>query len=97
MKSLSETYREKIMKSFITLPAHFDGKSIVLDTPFKLQPNDKLLVTLLQSEDDVLKDSFGERKEWFSTSLSQLNKAYSEDESEYSLSLMTRLLAGCIV
>jgi len=70
-------------KPLITLPAHFDGKAIILDTPFELQPEDKLLVTILKAE-------FGtdERKEWIASSLSQLNIAYSENEPEYSPSLI---------
>jgi len=71
------------MKPLVTLPAHFDGKEIILDTAFTLQPNDKLLVTILKSEIGA-----DERKEWITSSLSQLNKAYSNDEPEYSLSLV---------
>jgi hypothetical protein len=71
------------MKPLITLPAHFDGKAIILDTPFTLQPDDKLLVTILKYE-----ISTDEREDWNASSLSQLNKAYSEDEPEYSLSLI---------
>jgi len=71
------------MKPLVTLRAHFDGKEIILDTAFTLQPNEKLLVTILKSEIDA-----DERKEWINSSLSQLNNAYSEDEPEYSLSLI---------
>ena len=71
------------MKPLVTLPAHFDGKEIILDTPFTLKPADKLLVTILKSE--IAAD---EREEWNTSSLSQLNKAYSNDEPEYSLSLV---------
>ena len=70
-------------KPLITLPFHFDGKSIILDMPFELQLQDKLLVTILKSEPEA-----DERKEWITSSLSQLNKAYPEDEPEYSLSLI---------
>lgn len=71
------------MKPLITLPAHFDGKSIILDAPFKLESDAKLLVTVLQSS------SYAEEKdEWDVSSLLQLNKAYSEDEPEYSLFLV---------
>ncbi len=31
----------------ITLPAHFDGKQILLDAPFELEPDTELLVTIL--------------------------------------------------
>jgi len=71
------------MKPLVTLPAHFDGNAIILDAPFTLQPDDKLLVTILKSEIGA-----DERKDWITSSLSQLNKAYSNDEPEYSLSLI---------
>lgn len=71
------------MKPLVTLPAHFDGNAIILDTPFTLQPDDKLLVTILKSEIGA-----DERKDWITSSLSQLNNAYSEDEPEYLLSLV---------
>jgi len=71
------------MKALITLPAHFDGKSIILDTAFKLQPHDKLLITVLKSESET-----DEKKEWDTSSLLQLNKAYGEDEPEYSFSVI---------
>lgn len=70
-------------KPLITLPAHFDGKEIILDAPFELQPNDKLLVTILKSEAD-----YDERKDWTDSTLSQLNRAYSENEPEYSVSMI---------
>ncbi len=70
-------------KPLITLPAHYDGSSIVLDTDFNLQPNDKLLITVLQYETDM-----DEKKEWTASSLSQLNKLYTEDEPEYPVSLI---------
>ena len=43
----------------ITLPAHFDGSRILLDEPFELEPDTKLMITVLpkQQEDD-------ERQDW---------------------------------
>lgn len=73
----------KMKKPLITLPAHFDGKSIILDAPFELHPHDKLLVTILKPESES-----DERKDWIASSLSQLNKAYSKDEPDYSLSMI---------
>lgn len=73
-------------KPLITLPAHFDGKSIILDAPFELHPRDKLLVTILKTEVES-----AERKDWIASSLSQLNKGYSNDDPEYSLSLIKEL------
>lgn len=69
------------MTALVTIPAHFDGKSIVLDTSFSLQQNDKLLITVLSSG-----NTGDERSEWVNASLSQLGGVYNEDEPEYSLS-----------
>lgn len=71
------------MKPLVTLPAHYDGNSIVLDIPYNLQPSDKLLVTVLQYDSGI-----NEKEEWIASSLSQLNSAYSEDEPEYPQSLI---------
>lgn len=78
-----EKLKENAMKTLVTLPAHYDGKKIVLDKPFNLKPDDKLLITILDSESSV-----DERKDWIASSLSRLNKAYDEDEPEYSSSLI---------
>ncbi len=73
----------KMKKPLITLPAHFDGKSIILDAPFELHPQDRLLVTVLKFE-----SKSDERKDWIDSSLSQLSTIYSEDEPDYSLSMI---------
>ena len=61
----------------ITLKAHFDGQAIVLDEPYALPANARLLVTLVESEQDV------ERCAWTDLSLSGLAGAYGEDEPDY--------------
>ena len=61
----------------ISLSAHFDGQSIQLDEPYKLQPNTKLIVTILPEQPE-------ERLAWLSLSMHQLNNAYSEDD-DYSI------------
>ena len=33
--------------SNVSIPAHFDGERILLDEPIELQPNTKLIVTVL--------------------------------------------------
>jgi hypothetical protein len=71
------------MKSIVTLPAHYDGSRIVLDAPYELKSNDKLLVTLLQPGTGE-----EEKKEWTESSLSHLNDAYGKNEPEYSISLV---------
>jgi len=58
--------------------AHFDGDTIVLDEPFELKPNMRLMVTVLGEETD-------ERDEWRILAKQSLARAYSDDEPEYSL------------
>lgn len=57
----------------ISLSAHFDGQSIQLDEPYKLEPNIKLIVTLLPEES-------AERESWLWLSRHQLNNAYSQND-----------------
>ena len=63
----------------ITLRAHFDGKQILLDEPFPLQPNTKLIVTVIPDPLDE------ERDDWGRLALQNLARAYGPDEPEYSL------------
>lgn len=63
----------------ITLRAHFNGTQVVLDEPFSLQQDAKLLVTVLPGE------SNDEREDWLGLSAQGLEKAYGDDEPEYSL------------
>jgi hypothetical protein len=62
----------------VTLRAHFNGTQVVLDEPFSLEPNVKLLVTVLPIETDV------ERDDWLRFSVKGLETAYGDDEPEYS-------------
>ena len=65
-----------------TLRAHFDGKQILLDEPFELELNAKLIVTVLPNSSDK------EREDWAGLSLEGLARAYGDDEPEYSLDLI---------
>ncbi len=38
------------MKTLTTVPAHFDGKEIKLDIPVELEPNTRLLITILDND-----------------------------------------------
>jgi hypothetical protein len=40
------------MKALTTVPGHFDGKEIKLDVPVTLEPNTRLLITILDSSED---------------------------------------------
>ena len=64
-----------------TIPAHFDGEHILLDEPVELEPNTKLLVTVLPK--DI------EREEWLELSRKGLQRAYNANgEPEYSIDLI---------
>lgn len=63
-----------------TIPAHFDGKHILLDEAVELEPNTKLLVTVLPKDE--------EREEWRALSAKRLEEAYDEHEEEYPLELI---------
>jgi len=67
----------------IALLAHFDGERICLDEPFDLEPNTKLIVTVLPKQEP---DS--EHEGWLILSGQRLEDAYGEDEPEYSLDLL---------
>ena len=63
----------------ITLNAHFDGQSIVLDEPFELPGDARLLVTVVSPSMD------GDRAQWSDLAGSSLALAYGDDEPEYRL------------
>ncbi len=67
--------------SGVSIPAHFDGERILLDEPFELEPDTKLIITVLPKTD-------AERESWLSLSRRRLEEAYGEDEPEYSLGLI---------
>ncbi len=66
------------MNTTISLAAHFDGKQILLDEPFELEPNVKLIVTVLPDE----------RGDWQLSAKKNLARAYGNDEPEYELDLI---------
>jgi len=64
-----------------SIRAHFDGKQILLDEPIELQPNTKLLVTVISDEDY-------DRELWLAQSKKRLQAAYDNNEEEYSSDLI---------
>jgi hypothetical protein len=67
----------------VTLSAHVEGKSILLDEPFDLPPDAKLLITILPVESIE-----SEKQEWAAVAKRGLQRAYSEDEPDYPISLI---------
>jgi len=65
----------------VSISAHFDGEHILLDEPFHLEPNTKLLVTILPKEDV-------EHESWMELSGERLQEASGVDEEGYSLDLI---------
>ena len=65
------------------LPAHFDGMRICLDEPFDLEPDLKLIVTILPGQ-----ESDNEHEAWLLLSGQRLEDAYGENEPEYSSDLL---------
>ncbi len=66
-----------------TLRAHFDGRQIVLDEPFDLALDTKLIVTVVPND---LVDT--EREDWMRLSQEALARAYCDDEPEYTLDMI---------
>lgn len=69
----------------VTLSAHFDGKRIVLDEPFELETNTRLIVTVLS--DQRVSD---ERETWLQLSRRGLEHADGENEVEYTMDMIKR-------
>jgi CelD/BcsL family acetyltransferase involved in cellulose biosynthesis len=68
------------MDSF-SFPAHFDGEQVRFDAPIQLEPNTKLIVT-------VVTDADAERAAWQRLAESSLSEAFGDDEPDYSLNLI---------
>jgi hypothetical protein len=67
----------------VALPAHYDGERICLDEEFNLEPNSKLIVTVLPID-----EADAEHEDWLHLSGHTLEHAYGEDEPEYSSDLL---------
>lgn len=67
----------------ITVPAHFDGERICLDEPFDLEPNAKLIVTILPDQ-----EFDNEHETWLHLSCQRLEAAYAENDPEYPSDLL---------
>ena len=66
----------------ISLSAHFDGKSIVLDDEYPLAPETKLLVTVIADADAGGLQA--ERRAWSTHSKQAMRRVFGNDEPDYS-------------
>lgn len=62
----------------ISLNAQFDGERILLDEPFELPANARLIVTVVPPEVEA------ERTEWTRAAAMALARAYGDDEPLYA-------------
>jgi hypothetical protein len=62
----------------VTLRAHFNGTHVILDESFPLEPNTRLLVTVLSEDENA------ERESWLRFSSEGLENAYGDDEPDYT-------------
>ncbi len=60
----------------ISVSAHFDGERIRLDEPIELEPDTRLIVTILPKHN-------GDHEAWLALSGGRLEEAYSADEEGY--------------
>ena len=60
----------------LEIHGHYEGTQVLLDEPCDLKPNTKVIVTVI--EDD-------ENADWYLLGKKSLARAYSDDEPEYSL------------
>ena len=62
----------------VSVSAHFDGEHIRLDEPLALEPNTRLIVTVLPAHDP-------ESEAWALLAQGNLENAYGADEEGYPL------------
>ena len=68
----------------VSIPAHFDGERILLDEPIELEPETRLIVTILPREDE-------ERDAWLRASAGNLADAYDGEGDEYGFESIKEL------
>ena len=69
----------------VTLLAHYDGTQILLDEPFQLAPNTRLMVTILPASNDA------ERAEWERLAMQNFEHLSGPNEPDYPLSAIQEM------
>jgi hypothetical protein len=60
----------------LEIQGHFDGTQVLFDEPCTLKPNTKLIIKVVEDNED---------DDWYLLGKKSLARAYSDDEPEYSL------------
>ena len=60
----------------LEIRGHFDGTQILLDEPCQLKPNTKVIVKVLQDDEDA---------DWFLLGKKNFARAFADDEPEFPL------------
>jgi len=66
----------------VSLSAHFDGKSIVLDEEYPLRPQARLLVTVIDA--GSAQGDQGERRSWSALGKHAMARVFGDEEPDYS-------------
>ena len=73
--------------NLVTIPAHFDGQQIKLYNRVNIEPGSKLIITILPIAKNI--EAKNEKNDdWMSLAMEGLERAYGENEPEYSLNLI---------
>ena len=60
----------------LEIHGHYDGTQVLLDEPCELKPNTKVIITVIENDEDT---------DWYLLGKKSLARAYADDEPEISL------------
>lgn len=60
----------------LEIRGHFDGTQILIDEPFELKPNTKVIIRVLPDDEEI---------DWLALGKRSFARAYADNEPEYSL------------
>ena len=60
----------------LEIHGHFDGTQVLLDEPCELKPNTKVIITVVENDEDA---------DWHLLGKKSFARAYADDEPEISL------------
>jgi hypothetical protein len=60
----------------LEIHGHYDGTQVLLDEPCELKPNTKVIITVIENDEDT---------DWYLLGKKSFARAYADDEPEISL------------